>query len=120
MGKRNFPEHDLQRAIVTRLEYTRLLFMHAPNGRHAGSAKKAGIWKSLGVKAGVPDLLIFNCFELDHLHYAGLAMELKIGSRSPTPQQREWLDGLRAQGWRCEVVRTVDQAHQLLAECYGI
>jgi hypothetical protein len=58
---RNYPEQQIQRAVV---DYLRLLenlgelfFYHCPNGGWRSKAE-AGIFKSLGVRAGVPDLVL--------------------------------------------------------------
>jgi hypothetical protein len=61
MAKRNYPEQQTQRAVV---EYLRILenlgeltFFHVPNGGWRSKAE-AGIFKSLGVKPGVADLVL--------------------------------------------------------------
>lgn len=60
-SKRNRPEQAIQRAVV---EYLRILenlgeltFFHVPNGG-GRSRTEAGIFKGLGVRAGVPDLVL--------------------------------------------------------------
>ena len=59
--KRNRPEQATQRAVV---EYLRILenlgeltFFHVPNGGRRSKAE-ASIFKGLGVRAGVPDLVV--------------------------------------------------------------
>ena len=61
MAKRNRPEQAIQRAVV---EYLRIMenlgkltFWHVPNGG-ARTKAEGGIFKSLGVRAGVPDLVL--------------------------------------------------------------
>ena len=61
MAKRNYPEQQIQRAVV---DYLRLLenlgelyVFNVPNGGWRSKAE-AGILKSLGVRAGVPDLVL--------------------------------------------------------------
>lgn len=58
---RRHPEQDLQRAIATYLtlfeRQGRLFFFHVPNGGKRGKVE-AAIFKALGVKPGVADLVI--------------------------------------------------------------
>lgn len=115
MPRRNHPEHDLQRAVVQLSEAYCLVPVHVPNGRNAGSARFGGIWKALGVRAGVPDLLYFERTKQGHV---GLALELKIGRAKPTPTQLAWHERLREQGWRVDVVRDIDAARSVIEECY--
>ena len=61
MAKRNRPEQAIQRAVVQYLRIMEnlgeLTFFHVPNGGRRSKAE-AGIFKSLGVRAGVPDLVV--------------------------------------------------------------
>ena len=106
------------------LDASGLLWCHVPNGgqRHPAVAKKL---KAEGVKAGVPDVLIFNEAEwsidthgwMDNM-YNGLALELKVGGNKPTAAQVEWHERLRKNGWRVEVCYTLDEVFGILRECY--
>lgn len=115
MKRRRHPEHDLQRAVVQLAEAYRLRPVHVPNGRDAGGPHKGAIWKALGVRSGIPDLLFFRATCAGDV---GLALELKIGKARPTASQIEWHDRLREQGWRVEVVRSIDAARAIIEECY--
>ena len=59
--KRNRPEQAIQRAVVQYLgimeNLGELTFFHVPNGGGRSKAE-AGIFKGLGVRAGVPDLVL--------------------------------------------------------------
>jgi len=75
------------------------LLHHIPNGgrRDAIDGKKL---KECGVRAGVPDLHL----PVARGRYHGLWIELKrVKGARVTPAQRQWLDGLNAEG-NCAVV----------------
>lgn len=74
---------------------------HIPNGGKRGKVEAAR-FKAMGVKAGVPDL----CLPVPIGGYHGLYIEMKRreGGRL-SRDQREWIDGLRENGysvWRCD------------------
>lgn len=82
-----------------------ILWAHCPNGgsRHPGEARRL---KAMGVKRGVPDVLIFDPPPNGIAH--GAALEIKRsgdGGRKGvlTPEQREWLDALKERGWAATV-----------------
>ena len=63
------------------------LLYHVPNG---GSRNKAEVskLKRMGVRAGVPDLVL----PVPRAGYAGLYIELKVGENRPSNNQKDWLD----------------------------
>lgn len=74
---------------------------HIPNGGKRGKIEAAR-FKAMGVKAGVPDL----CLPVPKGGYHGLYIEMKRrkGGRV-SRDQREWIDGLRKNGYcvyRCD------------------
>ena len=74
---------------------------HIPNGGKRGKVEAAR-FKAMGVKAGVPDL----CLPVARGGYHGLYIEMKrrVGGRL-SPDQKDWADGLRANGYcvcRCD------------------
>ncbi len=75
-----------------------LRWCHVPNGGNR-SAKTGALLKAMGVKAGVPDILIFSRIGV----WRGVAIELKSSGGIVRDTQREWLDGLEADGWVCRV-----------------
>jgi hypothetical protein len=83
--------------IADELPEVRLMFA-IPNGgaRHPAVAGKL---KAEGVKAGVPDLFL----PVGHEMWNGLFIEMKAPKGRLSPQQKEWIDALDAQGYRCEV-----------------
>ena len=82
------------------------LAFHVPNGGHRNPHVGAHM-KRMGVKPGVPDLLL----PVKRGRWSGLAIELKrtVGGRVSQDQQW-WLVQLREQGWRTIVCRGADDA----------
>ena len=115
---RQHPESDLQRAVAKwwSLQYpaTWALTVHVPSGV-AIDAKRAAVFKGLGWKRGIPDLLCF----VRRGDYAGLALELKADAKAKASlDQLLWLEGLEGEGWRVGVFHDltacrdfVDQYH---------
>lgn len=108
------PEQDIQHALCQwwelkyrdSWEYT----FHTPNGLAAKNRKLAAIFKGLGLKSGVPDLL---CLQRRGL-YTGFALELKADDGNLTKNQHDWADRLILQGYY------VGCAHQLEAAMYMV
>ena len=88
----------------------RMLFA-VPNGgdRHPAVAAKL---KAEGVKAGVPDYLM----PVPSGDYIGLAVELKTMTGSASREQKDWLQALRAAGWRAEVCKGWESAWAVTRE----
>src|SRR3982751_3176156 len=79
-----------------------ILWCHCPNGelRHPRTAQRL---RAMGVKAGVPDILIFSRPPRYAAATRGVAIELKrVNVRRPTVAQSIWLAELSVQGWRSE------------------
>ena len=79
----NRPEQVFQRAVVQFLDAALrdCIWFHCPNGGGRSKAE-AGILKSMGVRAGVADLVIIN--EFGRVHF----IELKAGKGSLSPAQK--------------------------------
>ena len=70
---------------------------HSANER---KGRSAGIMASRqGQSKGMPDLLIFGL---------SLAVELKVGKNTVSPEQEGWLDYLASLGWSCHVIRSAE------------
>lgn len=111
-------ENQLQQAVARLLDHSGLVWCHPPNGGNR-TARTGALMKSMGAKAGVPDVLIFNGVLSTLLQsWVGMAIELKVGKNKPTPAQLKWHEDLRRCGWRVEVCRTVDEVLAVLRECY--
>lgn len=82
------------------------LLLHIPNGgsRHIVEASKL---RRLGVRAGVPDLLL----PVAVAPYHGLWIEMKRRKGGlVSAAQHGWIDALRAEGYAVAVARGADEA----------
>ncbi|MBU6382648.1 MAG: VRR-NUC domain-containing protein [Proteobacteria bacterium] len=82
------------------------LLLHVPNGgsRHIAEASKL---RRLGVRAGVPDLLL----PVAVAPYHGLWIEMKRRKGGlVSAAQHGWIDALRAEGYAVSVSRGADEA----------
>ena len=71
---------------------------HVPN--EGKRSKSAGArMKQEGLKPGVPDV----CLPVAHGGFHGLYIEMKVGKNKPTDNQKEWLAGLKKQGYSTAV-----------------
>jgi hypothetical protein len=66
--------------------------------------------RAKGVKSGVPDCMILN----GRHGWAGLAIELKVGSNTLSASQIEFLTKLNGQGWLCFVSWSLEEVVALL------
>jgi len=105
-------EDDEQRAVVAWCEGYALadirarLLLHVPNGGHRHIATAARL-RRLGVRPGVPDLLL----PVVVLPYHGLWVEMKRRRGGVlSPDQHGWIDALRAEGYAVAVARGADEA----------
>jgi hypothetical protein len=105
------PEEQLQRSVVDLLQIYEnrglLAFCHVGNGewRHKATG---GRLKAMGVRAGVPDLLIWLPGG------SGFGVELKAGASKLSPAQTFWHFTLETLGHRIYVVRSLDEMEMLL------
>lgn len=77
-----------------------VLWCHVPNGGKRAKVTAANL-KRQGVKAGVPDVLIFTPPPIGG--YVGAALELKAGKGRTSKAQRVWLYDLEVHGWATAV-----------------
>lgn len=109
-------EDQLQIAVSNylKLQYPNVFWCHPPNGGKR-NAMEGAKFKSMGVRAGMPDLLIF-----EQRHYGGfaraLAIELKIKPNKVTPEQTECLAQLKSRSWQTEVCYSFDEAKKIIDE----
>jgi hypothetical protein len=110
MTHRKQPEAQLQRALVEHLRCGArgdTWWTHIPTGGRR-SPIEAAIFKSLGVRAGSPDLLIIRAGQ-------PLFLELKAPGRNLSPAQTECHDALRRAGATVETADHIDTALAFLA-----
>lgn len=91
------------------------LLFAVPNGGERRPLVAAKL-RMEGVRRGVPDLLL----PVRRGEHAGLAIEMKAMDGRASPEQREWLDLLRWQGWRAEVCHGWQSAWLVLRDYLGI
>jgi hypothetical protein len=103
-------EEQLQRAVVQLLALYAgrglLAFCHVPNGGWRTRAE-AGAFVALGVRRGVPDLLVWTlggCF----------GIELKSAKGVLSAEQIGWHNTLASLGHRVYVCRTLDEVEAAL------
>jgi hypothetical protein len=101
---------------------------HVPSGGKRSKAT-AGRMKAEGVRRGVPDYLLpagcssYSLISGQRPPYVGLAIELKRQNASPSdtaPEQIEWHNFLRVQGWRVEVAKGADAAIAVIKDYLGM
>lgn len=112
-------EYDFQVAVAKLLDAKGLDWFHCPNEakRSVGLGAKL---KKAGMKAGIPDVIIFNqpTNFINH-DIIGLCIELKVGKNDLTDSQKEWRDKLNRNGWAFRVAYGLSDVMNILAECYG-
>lgn len=110
-------EHQIQKQIIawrnlpaTQAQFPWIQYLFAiPNGARM-TPGTAGKMKAEGLSAGVPDL----CLPVPNPAYHGLYIEMKTPSGAVRPEQKRWIAGLRAAGYRVEIHRSADDAQHSL------
>jgi hypothetical protein len=114
MKRRASPEQTIQRAVVAHLK-TRgapgLVWTHVPNGGKRRPIE-AAIFKGLGVRAGVSDLLMWH-------RGKSYALELKSPDGRPTEQQMQFISDINAAGGFGTIASGLDEALRVL-ETWGL
>lgn len=115
--KRGTPEEDLHRDVMAWVNLHLVRYpvlewlIHPPNGGKRPKGE-AGKLKAMGVKPGVPDLILpLSCGQ-----WKGLAIELKSPTNKTSAAQAAWLARLEADGWLVGVVRTLDGAIEIIKQ----
>ena len=111
------PEEASQIAVVKylSLQYPGILWCHPPQETYTESRFQKWKNKMMGVKRGVPDLLIFEPRGFNF----GLAIEMKYGRNKPTKDQQDWLIALGNRGWRTHVCRSSADAIDIIDDYLG-
>ena|SRR3990172_10253052 len=107
--KRNHPERDLQIAVAQLLNALPSIgylgWFHPANGG-SRDKREARIFAALGVKPGVPDIIIVRPSKRSAMR---AFIELKSDKGRLTPAQQAWHEELRLQGWNGAVCRSLDE-----------
>lgn len=108
------PEQDIQRAVFQHINSRSMpgvFAFHVPNGGWR-SKVEAAIMKGIGVRAGVPDVIIFYRAQI-------FGLELKAKGRGLSATQRQVLNAMEVAGARTAVASSLDEALFTL-ECWGV
>jgi len=81
------------------------LLFHVPNGGKR-NAQEASKFKLMGVKPGVPDVLL----PIARKKYNGLAIEFKSGKNKTTEYQNFWIESLRKEHWYVIIAHEWEEA----------
>lgn len=108
-----------QEAVAAWLDFHSVLWFHAPNESRSSVAYRVKQARR-GLKAGVPDVLIFDRPPLAPSLAVGVAIELKAPKTrtrrpAPTTAQRLWLRELANRGWLATVCYGARPAISMLA-----
>lgn len=112
-------EHRIQCAIVKWFYYAYPAYrggclFAVPNGGHR-NIQTARSLKAEGVTSGVADLLLM----VARHEYHGLCIEVKTPVGRQSENQRAWQCTIEAQGYRYEVVRSLDDFAELVRDYLG-
>lgn len=108
--RKKHPEDDLQRFVVDLLRakaFPDVIWFHPPNGGGRSKAE-AGIFKALGVLAGVADIVII------YAKAPGAFLELKSSKGSLNASQKAFKARCEGLGLRYAVARSPEEASAIL------
>ena len=110
-------EHNEQVALFQQISYFENTYPELkrlfaiPNGGHRNKIVGAKL-KAEGVKRGVPDLFL----PISRGRFHGMFIEMKTGRNIPSPEQREWIDLLKRNGYHAIVEYSAQDAFNALVE----
>ncbi len=116
MSEEMLTEEEEHLIFAQWMDSTGLAWFHVPNaGKHKPQYRAK--LKRLGLKAGVPDILIPT---LTHSGDTGVAIELKRrdGGKGASPEQVAWLTKLHRNGWVTGICHGGKDASELVREAY--
>jgi len=118
----NWSEDRLQQECVMWFKNTfrpirnRLYMNHNSGKKNIATATRD---VAMGLTKGVPDLfLAIPTFTKARIYIVdcGLYIEIKTATGKLSPEQREFIDMLTAEGYRCEVVTSLEQFKTLILD----
>jgi hypothetical protein len=107
---RNYEESAIQKAVCQHLDMRGvkgLVYFAVPNQGIAGGRVRGAILKSMGLKAGVSDLLFYHAGK-------SYALEIKSSKGITSPAQHDFLRRATAAGVTCAVAKGLDEALNIL------
>ena len=108
------PEQQIQKAVIVHLRVrgvSGLVYTHCPNGGFRRPIE-AAIFKSLGLRACVSDLLLWH-------RAKSYALELKAEGGRATAAQLKFIEDMRAAGAEAAISEGLDRALAIL-ESWGL
>ena len=109
-------EDDFQIAVARLLDASGLKWFHCPNGG-SRNAREGAKFKRMGVKSGVPDIVIINTTKEGDV---GMVIELKVGKNTRSKPQTDWLLDFFTNGWVVATCYSITSVEKLLERYYGI
>lgn len=108
-------EEEEQIKLARYLDANGFIWFHTPNeGKH--KVQYRAKQKKMGLKAGVPDVLIFDCPDERH---NGVAIELKRQKGGQIrDSQVQWITELGKRKWYAKVAHGADEAIDFLEELF--
>lgn len=91
---------------------------HTPNGGRRDSFAAAQM-KALGVKRGVPDLILPVRVTGEAGGWGGLVIEMKAEKGRLTAEQEIWLEHYEREEWVTAVCRSAEEARETICEYLG-
>jgi hypothetical protein len=102
-------ESDFQETVARFLDSLEVAWNHCPNGGNRNSREGASL-KRQGVKAGFPDISIFEPRGSFH----GLFIELKRDGEKPRANQLIWLNDLYSKGYQTAVTDSMEELIEIV------
>lgn len=113
--RRKTPEQELHLAVAAFLRHAvRPPVFWTTFAAGGGGRLRGAFLNGMGLKAGVPDILVFAPCEMAGVSLV-LGIELKAGKGTLGPHQIETHLDLELAGVRCHVARSVDDVDIILA-----
>jgi len=97
-------EDDFQKAVARYLNMKGIFWFHCPNGGFRNVAEAAKL-KSMGVKPGIPDILILE----QRKGYHGFAIELKVAKNKRSDYQMEMQKIFLSNNWKVLTSYSLDE-----------
>jgi VRR-NUC domain len=116
-------EHQEQATVCDWLRAHRVVYFAVPNGGSRSAVAGARL-RRIGLKAGVPDLVILSAPAKGWVSesFRGVAVEMKRAKGGVvSPLQDVWLEQMKACGWATAVAHGADAAIEFLKSLgYGV